>query len=159
MFAGRSRTRREWLAAFVQLAGMGLSGLLAAIAAAAAWPPGDRRARPRWRRAARLDALTPHEPHRVVVWRPRDQGWFRERAPEVVYLVWDGQRALRALSAVCTHLGCRVVWDAGTRRFQCPCHGGAYSPEGAVVAGPPPRPLAAIDARLDPSTGEVWVWI
>ena len=43
---------------------------------------------------------------------------------------------------VCTHLGCVVPWSAATNKFQCPCHGSQYSPEGAVVRGPAPLPLA-----------------
>ena len=46
-----------------------------------------------------------------------------------------------ALSAVCTHLGCIVQWQPGKDQFLCPCHGGLYSADGRVLAGPPPRPL------------------
>ncbi len=46
-----------------------------------------------------------------------------------------------ALSAVCTHLGCIVQWHKESEEFICPCHAGRYSPDGAVVSGPPPKPL------------------
>ena len=46
-----------------------------------------------------------------------------------------------ALTAVCTHLGCIVKWEKDQEDFLCPCHGGRYSPEGKVLAGPPPKPL------------------
>jgi cytochrome b6-f complex iron-sulfur subunit len=46
-----------------------------------------------------------------------------------------------AFSAVCTHLGCIVQWQKGQNQFLCPCHGGQFSSEGAVLAGPPPKPL------------------
>lgn len=49
-----------------------------------------------------------------------------------------------ALSAVCTHLGCIVQWKKETDDFLCPCHGGRFTVEGAVIAGPPPRPLAKL---------------
>lgn len=56
-----------------------------------------------------------------------------------------------ALSAVCTHLGCIVEWRPRERIFFCPCHGGKFSPEGKVLAGPPPRPLPSyrITVRKD----------
>ena len=41
----------------------------------------------------------------------RVDGWYRERAPQTVFLVWDGEKQVRALSATCSHLGCQVHWD------------------------------------------------
>jgi cytochrome b6-f complex iron-sulfur subunit len=60
------------------------------------------------------------------------------REPCVV--VASGGR-LFALSTVCTHLGCLVRWDPGSRALQCPCHRAAFDLEGNVLEGPPPRPL------------------
>ena len=51
-------------------------------------------------------------------------------------------QGFRAYSAVCTHLGCIVGWDAGRRQIACPCHAGFFDLNGRPVAGPPPRPLA-----------------
>jgi thiosulfate dehydrogenase [quinone] large subunit len=56
-------------------------------------------------------------------------------------LIRDSGGGLRAFSAVCTHAGCTVGYEGGV--IYCPCHGGEYSAEtGAVIAGPPPAPLA-----------------
>jgi cytochrome b6-f complex iron-sulfur subunit len=49
-----------------------------------------------------------------------------------------------ALSAVCTHLGCVVQWLEAKGEFLCPCHAGRFAPTGAVLGGPPPRPLEAL---------------
>jgi thiosulfate dehydrogenase [quinone] large subunit len=55
-------------------------------------------------------------------------------------LIRDSEGNLKAFSAVCTHAGCTVGYEAGT--IICPCHGGEYSAEtGQVIAGPPPAPL------------------
>ncbi len=51
-------------------------------------------------------------------------------------------QGFRAFSAVCTHLGCIVGWDAERRVITCPCHGGVFDSNGRVTSGPPPRPLA-----------------
>ncbi len=51
---------------------------------------------------------------------------------------------MKAFSAICTHLGCIVAWDAHKSVIHCPCHEGIFNgTTGAVVSGPPPRPLAA----------------
>jgi len=48
---------------------------------------------------------------------------------------------VRAFSAVCTHLGCLVKWNAAKSEFLCPCHGGVFDANGVNVSGPPPKPL------------------
>ncbi|MCL4489849.1 MAG: Rieske (2Fe-2S) protein [Chloroflexi bacterium] len=58
---------------------------------------------------------------------------------EVVLINMDGK--VRALSTVCTHLGCRAAWQDARQQFVCPCHIGIYDADGKVVAGPPPRAL------------------
>ena len=53
-----------------------------------------------------------------------------------------------ALSRVCTHLGCLVEYNKETNRFICPCHAGAFSIEGNVMSGPPPKPLAKLPLNV-----------
>ncbi len=50
-------------------------------------------------------------------------------------------QGFKALSAVCTHLGCLVGWDQARGQIVCPCHGGVFNTEGQVVSGPPPKAL------------------
>lgn len=54
-----------------------------------------------------------------------------------------------ALSPVCTHLGCMVNYSRIKREFICPCHGGRYSIDGKVIAGPPPMPLPRLPLRVE----------
>jgi cytochrome b6-f complex iron-sulfur subunit len=56
---------------------------------------------------------------------------------------------VRAIDSTCTHLGCRTRFNPETRLIECPCHGGVYDTQGQVVAGPPPKPLNEIPARVD----------
>ncbi len=42
-----------------------------------------------------------------------------------------------ALSSICPHLGCQVHWELQNNRFFCPCHNGAFDPQGKATAGPP----------------------
>ena len=56
--------------------------------------------------------------------------------------------AFKAFSAVCTHMGCTVNQIADGR-IDCPCHGSEYSiTDGAVLAGPAPRPLPAKTIKI-----------
>jgi Rieske Fe-S protein len=51
-----------------------------------------------------------------------------------------------AFSQKCTHLSCAVFYAPDTRRLECPCHNGAFSArDGAVLQGPPPRPLPRVE--------------
>lgn len=57
-------------------------------------------------------------------------------------------KEVRALSAICTHLGCIVHWHPQVREFICPCHHGIYAFDGKVLSGPPPRPLPELEVKL-----------
>ncbi len=57
-----------------------------------------------------------------------------------IFLVHYGE-SYKALSAVCTHLGCTPNWAEERRRFECPCHGSIFDEKGVVIKGPAPRPL------------------
>lgn len=59
-----------------------------------------------------------------------------------------------ARSLVCTHERCEVRWEAHTRRYVCPCHGGVFDPDGKAISGPPRDPLPAVPVRI---SGEMLV--
>ena len=56
----------------------------------------------------------------------------------------------RAFEGTCTHLSCVVYWDAASGRLICPCHNAAFAVEtGAVLMGPPRRPLPRIELSIE----------
>jgi Rieske Fe-S protein len=61
-------------------------------------------------------------------------------------------------SSICPHLGCKFNWDAGAKRFICPCHGSEFNGEGAKLAGPAPRGLDPLPFREQDGKAEV-TWI
>lgn len=59
------------------------------------------------------------------------------------------ERSVVAFSQKCTHLGCVVFYEAEESRWHCPCHEGNFEARtGAVISGPPTRPLGKIDVEL-----------
>lgn len=88
---------------------------------------------------------------RLTVGRPED---FNE--PSVTFLeaprffIIREEHTLRAVSAVCTHLGCTINQDPATGGYLCPCHGSAFDALGAVTDGPAPAPLACYALSLAP---------
>jgi cytochrome b6-f complex iron-sulfur subunit len=71
--------------------------------------------------AMEVGAAVTDEDHRVIVVRLED--------------------GFRALSSVCTHLGCITRYQPDSRIIACPCHGSRFSLDGEVIGGPAPRPL------------------
>jgi cytochrome b6-f complex iron-sulfur subunit len=80
------------------------------------------------------------------------QAKFFQYAGSAAVLVRKRGGELVAFSAVCTHLGCIVQWEKDAQGFLCPCHGGHYSADGAVISGPPPKALAPIPFRVADGT-------
>ena len=112
--------RRRALVLFVNTAVALIGGGLSAVLGVFALGPKARGRRRRWIRAGTTADLKPDEPVARVLAVSRVDGWYRERARETVFLVWDGDRTVRALSATCTHLGCQVRWDAQGQEVPVP---------------------------------------
>jgi cytochrome b6-f complex iron-sulfur subunit len=87
-------------------------------------------------RAFALDSVLTDETHRVFVMRLQD--------------------GFRAISSVCTHLGCITRYQPDDRIIACPCHGSRFGLDGEVIAGPAPRALRWLQMD-ETSRGEVVV--
>lgn len=60
--------------------------------------------------------------------------------PDHNLFVYRDHEGIKAVSAVCTHLGC--ILNKSSEGFECPCHGSCYDLKGEVLSGPAPRNLA-----------------
>jgi cytochrome b6-f complex iron-sulfur subunit len=66
---------------------------------------------------------------------------FKDLRGKDLVLVRTGENEVKAMSTVCTHLGCTVHWEKDKQEFYCPCHAGRFDKDGNVIGGPPPAPL------------------
>jgi nitrite reductase/ring-hydroxylating ferredoxin subunit len=57
----------------------------------------------------------------------------------------DPEGRLHAVSLTCTHLGCRLAWNAAETSWDCACHGSRFSTGGNVLNGPAVQPLPTVD--------------
>jgi Rieske Fe-S protein len=80
-------------------------------------------------------------------------------AGAVIGHVVNENGSLRALSAICTHMGCIVGWNAATRQFDCACHNANFNAEGVIQPTPeyPYRPPPLVRIPLKVENGEVFV--
>ena len=62
--------------------------------------------------------------------------------PDIPAILIHTESGFKAISLVCTHLGCTVEQDADG--FSCPCHGSLYSDDGSVLRGPAQKPLPTL---------------
>ena len=141
--------RRGWLRAAIGVLVGGVASVLGVVVGGAVLSPSFARPQEDWVPAGRLRDLDAGVPTPVTVRVARQDGYYEAVDAQVVFLIKAESGAVRALSSTCTHLGCHVNYDAAAKLFKCPCHGGVYNADGKVVAGPPPRPLTELPARVD----------
>ena len=61
----------------------------------------------------------------------------------------DDEGRLHAVSTVCTHLGCAVVWNGAETSWDCPCHGSRFHYDGTVLEGPAVKDLKPVALNGD----------
>lgn len=83
------------------------------------------------------------KPYPFSFTRVQVNGWERTSTSRGGFAIRrsDDPNDLLILNSRCTHLACTVNWHEETQSFLCPCHDAQFSMEGAVLGGPPPRPL------------------
>jgi cytochrome b6-f complex iron-sulfur subunit len=70
----------------------------------------------------------------------------RTRLEQVPALLVRDEGGFRALSLICTHLGCTV--EDSAEGFSCPCHGSRYDGGGEVRRGPASKPLQELRIEI-----------
>lgn len=65
------------------------------------------------------------------------------------YLVRLEDGGFIAMSIICSHLGCSIMWDEKKNLFICPCHSSKFSLGGDVINPPAPRPLDFYEIEIN----------
>ena len=88
-------------------------------------------------------------PIRVDFVQTQDDAWVESRALLGVWLYTEDGDTFKAYNGRCTHLGCAFALAADKNTFACPCHRGQFDVKtGAVLGGPPPRPLDELKVQV-----------
>ena len=108
-----------------------------------------------WVPVGGLDAFAIGETVKVTYRDPAPLPWAGFVARNAAWVRRDSDEGFSAFTTYCTHVGCPVRWEESASLFLCPCHGGAFYPDGTVAAGPPPRPLDRFPVRIRNGTVEL----
>lgn len=86
-----------------------------------------------------LDGFPVGTPTLVSFTRSKVNGWEKSVNSYGVFVLRKTETETLVISNRCTHLSCRVNWDAAASAYLCPCHDAKFGAGGEVISGPPPR--------------------
>ena len=76
-------------------------------------------------------------------------GWLVLPQRGFVWAKIEAGDKLQVFSSTCTHLSCNVIWQEEEEVFLCPCHAGRFDASGRNIAGPPTKPLAVLEHKVE----------
>lgn len=145
--AGR-RTFLKWatgLGAIVSAALAGVPVLRAFVS-----PTFRRTSSETWVKLGDVETFDLDIPTKVDFVETVTDAWVENRVLRGIWVYTEDGEQFTVYSGRCTHLGCGVAFDKITGRFKCPCHEGVFDVKtGAVLAGPPPRPLDQLEWKIE----------
>jgi menaquinol-cytochrome c reductase iron-sulfur subunit len=114
--------------------------------------PAFRRQNKEWVPLGKTDQLPVGEPKALDYTLTVKDGWQERHATKGVWVVKQSDGQVTVYSPICPHLGCGFRWDQQAQLFKCPCHGSIFDIQGAVKAGPAPRPLDTLPSKIEKGT-------
>ncbi len=128
------------------------SALLAGVPALRAFlsPSFRHRREEKWIRLGEIDQFDPEVPTKVDFVDAVHDAWVETRRLRNVWIYTADGETFRVYNGRCTHLGCNYFLDEEKNVFRCPCHTGFFDLKtGAVLGGPPPRPLDTLEVKVE----------
>ena len=143
-------SRRAFLVRVAAALGAFLAAAIGVPLVGAALAPAARRDEAQWVALGAQSDFPVGEPRMVTFGLMRSDAYLRTTVPRAVWVYRPSADRLIAYNARCTHLGCLVGFQPNSRTFLSPCHGGVFDVrDGAVLGGPPPRPLDQLEYRVE----------
>lgn len=133
-------SRRSILGVMVTAINLAVVGALAIPAVRFVVSPLGRKSKEEWIDILSESDLKVGETKEVGFTMKVQDGYQTVDRKYTVYL-HKNEGGLKCFDPACTHLGCKIKFQDDQRRYFCPCHGGIFNEDGAVVSGPPPKGL------------------
>lgn len=141
-------TRRYFLGLLTAAGGFAVAGIVGVPALLSALSPAAlRRTSGDWRPVGRWEDF-PRSEVRAAATQGTRAGWPPSLGAVGVFVWRPSEQEVVVFSRSCTDLGCPLTWDPGSACFFCPCHGGIFSQDGTVMAGPPAKPMQRYATRV-----------
>jgi Rieske Fe-S protein len=102
-----------------------------------------------WINVGEVASLAAGQMHQSTYTMRSKDAWRTVEKKGLLYAFSEDGANYTVLSAICTHLGCNVHWEAESGDFSCPCHDAHFSQAGEVISGPPRRALARLEAKIE----------
>src|SRR5688500_8261045 len=109
--------RRKFLSRVITSIHAVIGGAIAVIMGGAIVSPVFGRREETWLPAGNLADLPDNRPTPVTIRVAREDGYNQVIDRRTVFLVKTGESQVTALDSTCTHLGCRVSWDAESQEI------------------------------------------
>jgi menaquinol-cytochrome c reductase iron-sulfur subunit len=143
---GSRRTFFSWVTAGIAgLIGVGLAIPLFGYVISPALKRRDRS----WVDVGAVGDVPVGEPKQLDHVTTIQDGYLETRSQKAVWAVKRPDGQVTVFAPKCTHLGCGYRWADDEKMFKCPCHGSTFDIDGLVLAGPAPRPLDRLPARIE----------
>jgi Rieske Fe-S protein len=148
---GQQPGRRAFLRWATAVGGF-FSTLLAGIPAVRAFlsPAFRKTHQEKWIRLGEVDQFDPAAPTKLDFVDAGNDAWIETRRLRNVWVFTEDGEQFTVYNGRCTHLGCNYSLDQEKAVFRCPCHTGFFDIKtGAVLGGPPPRPLDQLAVKVE----------
>lgn len=143
-------SRRDFVKIIMTTLGTIMTGILGIPAIGYLISPATRKPeRDAWIALGPLDNYPTGIPIPFNFTRSTINGWEKTVNSYGVFLVREDESRVRVFSNICTHLSCRVSWHDDLQHYVSPCHDGHFNIVGAVISGPPPRPLDEFTTKIE----------
>jgi Rieske Fe-S protein len=113
----------------------------------------------RWFDFGPIEDLNPGEVEMLSYEFMVKDGWLVLPQRGFVWAKTEDGGKLRVFSSTCTHLACNVIWREEEEVFVCPCHSGQFDANGKNIAGPPTKPLAVLEHKIEDGNLKIFLTV